>query len=65
VDVRIVGNALNTEGFLAYQYALSPIAVITFGFITDCGDIWTNSDVPITTTWVSSEVQTDLEVCAD
>lgn len=66
IDVRIVGNALETRGFLGFQYALSPIAVITFGFLTDCADIWTDSDTPITTTWVNASLPPgDVEVCQD
>ncbi len=65
IDVRVTGTALETNGFLSYQFALSPLAVITKGFISDCADIWSSSDVPITTVWTCSITPNppDIEVC--
>lgn len=65
IDVRIVGNALNTEGFLGFNYALTSLGLMTEGFITECSEIWTLSDTPITTVWIGvPPCPSNIEVCA-
>ena len=64
MDVTLTGPGLMTHGFIANQYALGPIAVITFGFITACDSIWWNAEELVTTVW--SEVvdpNANLESC--
>ena len=47
------GAALETEGltFVKGDYSLSPIAILTFGFIVGSQDIWTNCTTPESVTW--------------
>lgn len=64
IDVRIIGVALNTEGFLGYQFTKTPVGLMSKGFINDCSDIWVDSELPITTTWTNSYTSIDVETCA-
>lgn len=66
IDVVIVGTALNTFG-LTHNNTISGLALNTFGFLTPCSGIWSPSDDPITTTWVSSSCGNGgtVEDCAD
>lgn len=61
-DVIIVGNALNDFGFCA-KNTIAGLGLNTFGFLWPCDAIWSPTDSPITTTWNSCEVVTNLEYC--
>lgn len=50
VDPIIVGDALNTKGFEAYN-TVSGLGLNTFGFLWGCSEIWQVNDPTITTTW--------------
>lgn len=43
-----VGSAMN--GLILYN----GIELMTFGFLTECGGIWANTDSALTTTWTTS-----------
>jgi len=50
-DVRIVGQALEDEGFVAFN-TISGLGLNTFGFLWPCADIWAPTDDPtLVTTW--------------
>lgn len=58
-NVTIDGNALNTFGFVSFgAFSLSPIGLLTSGFIVSSADQWTAAEVPYNTTW------TDCTDCA-
>lgn len=65
LDVIIVGQALNSDGFQGPAGAISGLGLNTFGFLWPCSDIWTNSENSITTVWTNSVTQTTVEVCTD
>lgn len=65
LDVRIVGTALNTFGFVGDQYAISGVGLNTFGFLWPCADIWSSAETSITTTWTCMVGSTGIEVCID
>lgn len=65
IDVVVVGNALNSEGFVASNWNVTGIDLITFGFLTPCDGIWTPTDSALTTVWTAShEAVTNTEVCS-
>jgi hypothetical protein len=47
------GAALETQGitFVKGSYSLSPVAILTFGFIVGTQDIWTDCDAATEVTW--------------
>lgn len=65
IDVTIQGLALNSLGLQANNGVLSGIAILTFGFLVPCPDIWGPSDDPITTVWVGTETADTVEICND
>lgn len=66
IDVIIVGNALNSEGFVGANFALSGVGLNTFGFLWPCADHWVDAEEAITaTTWTASLTPGDSEECAD
>lgn len=65
LDVVVQGQALNSFGFQANHGVVSGIALLTFGFLVPCPDIWGPADATITTTWSSTETATTTEVCTD
>lgn len=50
IDVKIVGNALNSFG-LTGEDTISGVGLNTFGFLWPKADIWTTCEDVITTTW--------------
>ncbi len=54
IDVKIVGNALNSFGFTGEE-TISGLGLITFGFLWPIQDIWTPTESAITTTWVDCD----------
>ena len=63
IDIRITGISLETEGFMGSNFALTPVGLMSFGFVNSCADIWSNSDIPITTTWTCGVPGDNVEVC--
>lgn len=53
-DVKIAGDALLTDGLEGYN-SISGIALVTFGFLFDCSDIWGAAEYTISTVWASAE----------
>lgn len=53
-DVKIAGDALLIEGLEGFNN-ISAIALVTFGFLFDCSDIWGPLDDTIITTWTDIE----------
>lgn len=50
-DVRIVGDALNTEGFEAFN-TVEGLGLITHGFLWPLEGIWSpGEDIPTITVW--------------
>lgn len=47
------GAALETLGttFVKGSYSLSPVAVLTLGFVVGLQDIWTDCEAPTEVTW--------------
>lgn len=52
-DVKIVGNALNSQGFTG-ENTIDGVGLNTFGFIWPCASIWTSCEEPITTVWIEA-----------
>lgn len=53
-DVLISGQALESLGFIG-ENTISGIGLMTFGFIWNCGAIWSPSDDPaVVTIWIPS-----------
>lgn len=65
MDVKVVGTALNSEGFIGDQWSISGVGLNTFGFLWPCADIWTSSETRITTTWTAVMGASTVEVCVD
>lgn len=65
VDVVVVGNNLNSYGFVGYNFNISGLGLNTFGFLYPCADIWTPADETATTTWTACETASNVEVCID
>ena len=64
LSVTLTGPGLMSHGFVANNYAQSGLAVISFGFITGCSDIWTNAEQSVTTVWTEVVNPNDnLESC--
>lgn len=65
VDAIIVGQALNDQGFIAYD-AIAGLGLNTFGFLWPCSDVWAPQQRAITTTWVGIQTSTvTTETCSD
>lgn len=65
LDVVIQGQALNSFGFQANSGVVSGIALLTFGFLVPCPEIWGPADDSITTVWSNAESPGSTEVCSD
>lgn len=65
IDAVVQGQALNSFGLQANNGVVSGIALLTFGFIVPCPDIWGPADDTITTVWTSSDTSNSIEVCSD
>jgi hypothetical protein len=50
LDVRVVGLALDDQGFTAYN-TISGLGLNTFGFLWGCNEIWAPTEEAIVTTW--------------
>jgi hypothetical protein len=50
IEVQIVGNALNSFGFTAFD-TVEGLGLNTFGFVWPIAGIWNTCDEPITTVW--------------
>lgn len=64
-DVKVAGDALLTEGLEGYN-TIDGIALVTFGFLFDCSDIWGPLEANLTTSWSTTETSitttwTDLD----
>lgn len=66
LDVIIVGDALNSFGFQAFN-TISGLGLNTQGFLWDCSGIWSPADDPtLTTTWENCSSPNDTtEVCVE
>jgi len=67
IDVIIVGTALNTEGFTAFN-TVEGLGLNTFGFLWPCDGIWGPGEDPITTVWGMCSLppgQNTTEVCLE
>lgn len=65
LDVIVVGNALNSFGFTAFD-TISGIGLNTFGLLWGCNDIWASAEPAVTTVWADCAVAVDtLETCLD
>lgn len=53
-DVYSDNTAQTTFGFLTSGTAFSPIAILSFGFLCGCGDLWSPATTSISTTWNTS-----------
>lgn len=53
-DTVVVGEALNTFGFTAYN-TISGLGLITFGFQWECGNFWSPNDPVVSTMWTSND----------
>lgn len=63
VDATIVGNALNSFGFTAFN-TVEGLGLNTFGFLWPCDGIWNVSDPVVSTTWVECESDSStIETC--
>jgi hypothetical protein len=49
-DVRVVGQALNSFGFTAYN-TIAGLGLNTFGFLWPCDSIWNPTDEAVVTVW--------------
>ncbi len=58
INVKIVGQALNSRGFTAEQ-TVSGVGLNTFGFLWPTSDIWTPADPAVTTAWADCSNCTD------
>lgn len=66
VDAVISGVALETEGFVGLQFAVSGLGLNTLGFLWPCDGIWTTSEATITTAWASATLAIlNTETCID
>lgn len=64
IDVIIVGNGLNSQGFVGANFATSGVCLNTYGFLFPCGDHWIDAEEAITTTWTAANTPGSTEVCA-
>lgn len=53
-DITVYGEALETFGFEAYQ-TIDGFGLLTFGFLWECAQIWTDSESTLATSWTNSE----------
>lgn len=51
LDVIIVGNALNSWGFVGSNFSVQGLGLNTWGFLWPCDGIWNSDCADITTTW--------------
>lgn len=66
IDVTVVGNALESEGFVGANYAMAGLGLNTFGFLWPCDAIWVDTESAITTTWTAATLPiVSTEVCID
>lgn len=64
MDITLSGAGLMSYGFLGNQYALSPLGVITRGFINSCDSIWWNAEELVSTVWTEVvDPNANLESC--
>lgn len=64
-DVRVVGNALNSSGFVTIYFNPTGLSLNTFGFLTPCDAIWTLNEPDIITVWAqcSTGMTASIEDC--
>lgn len=75
IDVVVVGNALNSFGFVGLQYSVAGLGLNTFGFLWPCDAIWSSSLTPPMndpycgssfTIWTSVSLAiSNIETCTD
>jgi hypothetical protein len=63
LDVVVAGQALETNGFTAFD-TIAGIGLVSFGFLWPCSGIWSPADDTITTVW-SNDTASSTEVCTD
>jgi hypothetical protein len=63
VDARVVGQALESRGFIGDQKAIAGLGLNSFGFIWPCDAIWTDTDSVIVTAWSDVASASSVEDC--
>lgn len=62
INVIIVGQALDSQGFVGANNTVEGLGLNTFGFLWPDAGIWTPCDPLITTTWTECPICTDNDI---